>query len=163
MVLWLAFGAIFVTWNVFQSTGLDFRLVAVGALFPLALDAPFGAQSYAHALAAAVVVFLVALFVTWGRGLRLRRRRALSLSIGWFTGLVLAGSWANNEVFWWPAFGVDRPDAPLLPELPVVVVLEAVGVAAACWVWTRFGLRDSERRRTFWRTGRLAVARREGV
>ena len=39
MVLWLAFGAIFGVWNVFQSTGLDFRLVAIGALLPTLIDA----------------------------------------------------------------------------------------------------------------------------
>jgi hypothetical protein len=162
VILWLAFGAIFATWNVFQSTGLDFRLVALGALLPLAIDAPFGAQSYAHTLLVAVIVFLVAMLVTSGRGHRLRRRRALSLSIGWFTGLVLAGSWANKELFWWPAFGTERPEAPLLPPWPVVVLLEVLGAAAAWWVWSRFGLRDPERRRAFVRTGRLAIAR-EGV
>jgi hypothetical protein len=157
MILWLAFGAIFATWNVFQSTGLDFRLVAAGALLPLLIDAPFGAQSYAHTLLVAVVVFLVAMAVTSGRGHRLRRRRALSLSIGWFTGLVLAGSWAHKEVFWWPAFGAGRPEAPLLPAWPIVVLLEVLGLAAAVWVWTRFGLRDPVRRRAFMRTGRLAI------
>ena len=58
MLLWFAFGSIFGVWNVFQSPGLDFRLIAVGALLPLALDAPFGAQSYAHTLCSAVVVFV---------------------------------------------------------------------------------------------------------
>ena len=66
-----------------------------------------------------------------GAGNRLRRRRALSLVIGWFAGLVLSGAWANKEVFWWPAFGFERPDAPLLPPWPVVVVLELLGLAAA--------------------------------
>ena len=55
MVLWLAFGSIFGVWNVFQSPGLDFRLIALGALLPLVLDAPFGEQAYAHTLLSAVV------------------------------------------------------------------------------------------------------------
>ena len=50
MVLWLAFGSIFGVWNVFQSPGLDFRLIALGALLPLVLDAPFRSQAYAHTL-----------------------------------------------------------------------------------------------------------------
>ncbi len=158
MVLWLAFGAIFGVWNVFQSSGLDFRLVAVGALLPEVIDAPFRAQSYAHTLLVAVVVLTVTMLATTGRGHRLRRRRTLSLSIGWFAGLVLAASWAHKEVFWWPAFGVDRPDAPLLPAWPVVVVEELLGLAAACWTWTRFGLRDPVRRRAFLRTGRLTIS-----
>jgi hypothetical protein len=157
VILWLAFGSIFGVWNVFQSSGLDFRLVAAGALLPLVIDAPFGAQSYAHTLLAAVAVLVVTMLATTGRGRRLRRRRALSLSIGWFAALVLSASWAHKELFWWPAFGFDRPDAPLFPPLPVLVIEELLGVAAAWWVWTRFGLRDPERRRTFVRTGRLAV------
>ena len=36
MVIWFAFGSIFAVWNVFQSPGLDFRLIALGALLPLA-------------------------------------------------------------------------------------------------------------------------------
>ncbi len=79
-------------------------------------------------------------------GNRLRRRRALSLAIGWFAGLVLSGAWTHKEVFWWPAFGFDRPDAPLLPPWPVVVVLELLGLAAAWWIWVRFGLADPARR-----------------
>jgi hypothetical protein len=122
MLLWFAFGSIFGVWNVFQSPGLDFRLIAVGALLPLALDAPFGAQSYAHTLCSAVVVLVLVMALTTGRGRRLRRRRLLGLPIGWFTGLVLSGAWAHKEVFWWPAFGWSRPSAPLLAPWPVVIV-----------------------------------------
>ena len=157
MLLWFAFGSIFGVWNVFQSPGLDFRLIAVGALLPLALDAPFTAQSYAHTLCSAVVVLVLVMALTTGRGRRLRRRRLLGLPIGWFTGLVLSGAWAHKEVFWWPAFGTDRPSAPLLPPWPIVVVEELLGLAAAWWAWTRFGLADEARRRAFLRTGRLAV------
>jgi hypothetical protein len=157
MVLWLTFGSIFGVWNVFQSPGLDFRLVALGALLPLVLDAPFRSQAYAHTLAAAVTVLVVTMACTAGRGRRLRRRRALSLAIGWFTSLVMAGSWATKELFWWPAFGVARPHAALLAPLPVLIVEELAGVAAAWWTWTRFGLAHPARRRDFWRTGRLAI------
>jgi len=158
MLLWFAFGSIFGVWNVFQSPGLDFRLVAVGALLPLALDAPFGAQSYAHTLVSAVVVLVIAMACTTGRGRRLRRRRVLGLPIGWFTGLVLSGAWAHKEVFWWPAFGWPRPSAPLLAPWPVVIVEEVLGAAAAWWAWSRFALADPTRRRRFWRTGRLEIA-----
>ena len=157
MLLWLVFGSIFVVWNVFQSSGLDFRLVAIGAVLPTLIDGPFGAQSYAHTLLAAVGVLVVSMVTTTGRGHRLRRRRALSLSIGWFAALVLGASWAHKELFWWPAFGTARPEAPLFPPWPVIVVEELLGLAAAWWMWTRFGLRDRDRRRVFLRTGRLAV------
>jgi hypothetical protein len=158
MVLWLVFGSIFLVWNVFQSPGLDFRLVAVGALLPLVLDAPFRSMAYAHTLLSAVVVLVLAMAFTAGRGHRLRRRRALSLAIGWFTGLVLSGAWTHKEVFWWPAFGAARPRAALLPPWPVLVVEELLGLAAAWWTWSRFGLADPARRAEFRRTGRLAIA-----
>ena len=58
MVLWLAFGSIFGVWNVFQSPGLDFRLIVLGALLPLAIDAPFRSQAYAHTLLSAVIVLV---------------------------------------------------------------------------------------------------------
>jgi hypothetical protein len=157
VILWCAFGAIFGIWNVFQSPGLDFRLVALGAVLPLVIDAPFGAQSYAHTLLSAVVLLVLAMLATTGRGHRLRRRRALSFVIGWFSGLVLGGAWAHKEVFWWPAFGAGRPEAPLLPPWPLVFVLELAGAAAAAWVWVRFGLADRSRRTEFVRRGRLTV------
>jgi hypothetical protein len=158
MILWPAFGSIFAVWNVFQSPGLDFRLIALGAVLPLLLDAPFGEQAYAHTLLSAVVVLVVTMACTAGRGNRLRRRRALGLPIGWFAGLVLSGAWAHKEVFWWPAFGWSLPSVPLLPPWPVLLVLELLGVAAAWWVWTRFGLADATRRQRFVRTGRLDIA-----
>ncbi len=81
MFLWFVFGAIFGVWNVFQSPGLDFRLIALGALLPELIDLPFGAQAYAHTLLAAVVGARSSR--CWprpGRGRRLLRRRALGLA-----------------------------------------------------------------------------------
>ena len=157
MILWLAFGAVFGVWNVFQSSGLDFRLIAIGAVAPLMIDAPFGHMSYAHTLLSAVVVLLIAMLATIGRGKRLRRRRALSFAIGWFAGLVLSGAWAHKELFWWPAFGFERPEAPLFPPFPLLLALELLGVAAGWWIWTRFGLADPARRAEFLKRGRLTV------
>jgi hypothetical protein len=161
MVCWLAFGSIFGVWNVFQSPGLDFRLIALGALLPLALDAPFGEQAYAHTLLSGVLVLVLVMALTAGRGRRLRRRRYLSLAIGWFASLVLSGSWMHQKIFWWPAFGAARIHAALLAPWPVVIVEEALGIAAGWWAWTRFGLADPTRRRELWRTGRLAIVTSE--
>ena len=157
MLLWFVFGAIFGVWNVFQSPGVDFRLIAAGALLPELIDLPFGAQAYAHTLLAATSVLVATMLLTAGRGRRLRRRRALGLAIGWFAGLVLSAAWAHKEVFWWPAFGTARPDAPLFAVAPVVVIEELLGAAAAWWAWTRFGLRDAARRREFVRTGHVTI------
>ena len=157
MLLWFVFGSIFGVWNVFQSPGVDFRLIAAGAVLPALLDMPFGAMAYAHTLLAATLVLVATMLATTGRGNRLRRRRALSLAIGWYAALVLSAAWGHREVFWWPAFGVARPDAPLFPIWPVVVVEELVGLAAAWWAWSRFGLRDAARRAAFFRSGRLTI------
>ena len=66
MLLWFVFGAIFGVWNVFQSPGLDFRLIAAGALLPELIDLPFGAQAYAHTLLAATLVLVVTMLATTG-------------------------------------------------------------------------------------------------
>jgi hypothetical protein len=158
MLLWFVFGSIFGVWNVFQSPGLDFRLIALGAMLPTLLDLPFGEQAYAHTMLAATLALVVTMLATTGRGRRLRRRRALSLAIGWYCGLVLTAAWAHKEVFWWPAFGTTFPHVSLLAAWPIVVVEELLGLAAAGWVWTRFGLRDPERRRSLVHAGRLTIA-----
>ena len=114
-------------------------------------------MAYFHTLLSAVIVLTLTMALTAGRGRRLRRRRALSLAIGWFTSLVLGGAWAHKEVFWWPAFGFARTNNALLPPWPLLIIEEVLGIAAAWWAWTRFGLADPARRRDFWRTGRLAI------
>jgi hypothetical protein len=155
--LWYAAGSVFAVWNVFQSAGLDFRAVAIGSLLPLVVDLPIGHQAYGHALVAPVAALAVVMAVTSGRGRRLLRRRVIGLPIGWFCGLALSGAFASQRVFWWPGFGRSFGHVSLLPALGVVVVEEALGLAAAVWIWTRFGLRDPRRRRELLRRGRLAL------
>jgi hypothetical protein len=157
MILWYAAGAVFLVWNVFQSPGLDLRTVAAGALLPLVLDLPFGEQAYAHTLLAPCVALAVVMLATAGRGHKLVRRRWIGVPIGWFCGLVLAGSWAHRDLFWWPVFGTELPSVPLLPSIGVVVVEEAIGLLAALWCYRRFGLADPQRRRRFVRTGRVGA------
>lgn len=157
MLFWYAAGSVFAVWNVFQSAGLDFRAVAVGALLPLLLDLPFGHQAYAHTLLAPVAVLVVVMLATSGRGHRLLRRRVIGLPIGWFCGLALSGAFASQRVFWWPAFGTSFRNVALLPAVAVVVIEELLGLCAARWIWVRFGLRDPARRRALMHSGRLAA------
>lgn len=157
MILWYAGGAVFAVWNVFQSSGLDFRWVVTGAFVPLVVDLPWGQQAVGHTLLLSVVLLALVMLATLGRGRRLRRRSLIGLPIGSFAGLVLSGAWQHAEVFWWPALGVELPGAPLLPRWPVVCVLELAGLAAVVWAVRRFGLTDPVRRSTFRRTGRLAL------
>jgi hypothetical protein len=157
MILWYTAGAVFLVWNVFQSPGLDMRAVALGALLPLVLDAPFTEQAYAHTLLAPIAAMTVVMLATLGRGRRLARRRLLGVPIGWFCGLVLSGAWAHHEVFWWPLFGTDLPSVPLLPPVGIIVLEEALGALAAWWCYRRFGLADPRRREQLWRNGRVGV------
>jgi hypothetical protein len=155
--LWYAAGAVFAVWNVFQSAGLDFRAVALGALLPLLVDLPFGHQAYGHSLLGPVAALGLVMLSTSGRGRRLLRRRMIGLPIGWLCGIALSGAFASQRVFWWPAFGASFGDVALLPAPVFVVAEELIGLAALVWIWSRFGLRQPSRRRELLRRGRLAL------
>ncbi|MBV8950563.1 MAG: hypothetical protein JOZ99_06795, partial [Actinobacteria bacterium] len=157
MLLWYAAGSVLIVWAVFKSHGVDYRLVALGALLPLVVDAPFGRPAIGHTLLAAVVVLAAVMLATIGRP-RLLRRRLLCLPIGMMCGLVLAGAWTNTHVLWWPTIGASFPHRPLLPAWGVVALEEAAGLAAIAWMIDRFGLRRPDTRREFLRTGRLTAA-----
>lgn len=155
MLLWFIGLSIALVWLVFQSPALDVRVVAVGALVPW-LDAVTGGAWVLHTLLGSVVLLTVVMLATRRR--RLLRRRLLGIPIGTFLHLVLDGAWSDSELFWWPFLG-DDGFAAELPELTrsagVVLLLEALGVAAMVWTWRAFGLSDPARRAELVRTGRL--------
>ena len=139
---------------VFQSPALDYRLVMLGTVVPLA-DVVTRGPWILHSLLASVALLAIVMLATQRR--RLVRRRWLGLPIGMFIHLVLDGAWANTNVFWWPAFGAsfghDR-----LPELDrggLSFAMELVGVAALLYAWNRFDLRNPAARDRFLRTGQL--------
>jgi hypothetical protein len=139
---------------VFQSPALDYRMVMVGTVVPLA-DAATGGPWVLHTLLGSVVVLAAVMLATQRR--RLVRRRWLGLPIGMFMHLVLDGAWTNTDVFWWPAFGTSFGDARL-PELDrggLSLVMELVGLVALLYAWNRFDLRDPSARDRFLRTGQL--------
>jgi hypothetical protein len=154
MLLWYAGLSVLVVYFVFQSTGIDYRLVVAGSLLPLVVDLPFLGLSYGHTLLGSVVLLVAVMVLTTGRP-RLVRRRLLCLPIGAFCGLVLSGAWANTDVFWWPFTGASLPDGALLPAPGIVVLEELAGLAACAWIVYRFGLADRGRRDEFLRSGRL--------
>ncbi|MEY2430332.1 MAG: hypothetical protein QOC92_57 [Acidimicrobiaceae bacterium] len=139
---------------VFQSPALDYRLVMLGSVVPLA-DVVTGGVWILHTLLASVVVLAVVMLATQRR--RLVRRRWLGLPIGMFVHLVLDGSWTNTNVFWWPAFGTSfgRDRLPELDRGALVVVMELAGLAALLYASNRFGLRDPRARGRFLQTGQL--------
>jgi hypothetical protein len=155
MFLWFLGASFALVWNIFRSPALDYRLVMVGAVLPLA-EIPFGGPRLLHTLACAVGMLAAVMLATRDR--RLVRRRWISLPIGVLMHLVLDGVWTNTAVFWWPFFGFGFPPGPL-PELDRglgwTVVLELAGAAALVWCWAAFGLADPTRRAAFRRTGHL--------
>jgi hypothetical protein len=157
MLLWYVGLSVVIVLLVFQSSGVDYRLVAVGSLLPLAIDLPARRLWFGHTLIASVALLVLVMLLTIGRP-RLLRRRLLCLPIGAFCGLALSAAWTNTDVFWWPFTGSTLPDAPLLPAAGIVVLEELAGLAAIAWIVYRCGLRDPTRRDELVRTGRLREA-----
>jgi hypothetical protein len=157
MLLWYVGLSVVIVLLVFQSSGGDYRLVAVGSLLPLAVDLPARRLWFGHTLIASVALLVLVMLLTIGRP-RLLRRRLLCLPIGAFCGLALSAAWTNTDVFWWPFTGSTFPHAPLLPAPGIVVLEELAGLAAIVWVVYRYGLRDPARRGELLRTGRLREA-----
>lgn len=153
MLIWFAVMSVVLTWAVFQSPALDYRMVALGAVVPL-VEVPWGAGPL-HSLLAPTVVLGVVMAATTGR--RLVRRRWLGLPIGMYLHLVLDLAWTRSETFWWPFLGpaLDWDTAFELDRGLVSVVMEVVAVAVGWWAYGRFGLDDPQRRRRFLRTGQL--------
>ena len=154
MVVWYVGAAVVAVLVVFDSVGLDYRLVALGALLPLLIDLPSGHMAYGHTLVGGVGLLAVVMVATIGRP-RLLRRRLLCLPIGVLAGLLLSGAFLHDQVFLWPFVGDGFGDVSLWPPLTLLVLAEGIGVACCGWIWSRCRLQDPDRRRTFLRTGRL--------
>jgi hypothetical protein len=155
MFLWYVGVSTAFVWNVFRSPALDYRLVMVGSIIPM-LDVAVGGPALLHTLLFTVVLLGAVMVGTRHR--RLVRRRLISLPIGMMMGLVLDGSWAVRDVFWWPFFGFAFPGGGL-PEWQrgpgVTIVFEVIGAAALVWCWSAFGWSERENRDLFLRTGHL--------
>lgn len=156
MFFWFAGGALVAVWFVFADPAMDQRLVLVGALLPIGVDAVTPAAAPAHMLLFPVALLMVVMLATVGR--RAARRRYLGLAIGCFLHLVLDGAWLNRDLFWWPSFGFDQPSTGFGGwdrSWQLVGAMEAAGLVALGWFWWRFGLGDPGRRTRMLRTGRV--------
>ncbi len=153
MIIWFAVLSVVLTWAVFQSPALDYRLVALGAVLPV-IEIPFGAGPM-HSLLFPTLVLAVVMLATSKR--RLVRRRWLGLPIGLYLHIVLDFAWTRTETFWWPFLGLDFSpgSAPELSRGLLSLVLDVIGLAVGWWAYRRFGLDDAERRSRFVRTGQL--------
>ena len=157
MLLWYTGVSVVIVLVVFQSVGVDYRLVALGALVPLVLDLPLWRMAYGHSLTVTVGLLVVVMVATIGRP-RLVRRRLLCVPIGAFCGLLLSGAWMETDVFWWPFTGASIPHVDLFPAVGILVLEELAGLAAWAYVVVRFGLAEPAPRAAFLRTGRLQAS-----
>jgi hypothetical protein len=160
VLIWFVATAVVAVWYVFRDPSFDYRLLVVGALLPDAVDIWFGGARVMHSIVTSVVVLVVVVLATTTS--KPLRRMLLPLSIGMFLHLVFDGAWTNSQVFWWPLLGTSFDDAPL----PTVergwwsLVLEAIGVVIAVWVWRWGRLREPDRRDALRRHGTLMIRRR---
>lgn len=145
--------SIVVTWAVFQSPALDYRMVALGSVIPVA-EVPLGAGPL-HSLVIPTLVLALVMLLTQGR--RLVRRRWLGLPIGMYLHLVLDLSFTRAETFWWPVFGprIEWGSAFEISRGALSIVLELIAIGVGVWAWRRFGLDDRDCRERFIRTGQL--------
>lgn len=154
MLFWYAGLAVFLVATIFRSIGIDYRLIALGAMAPLLVDLPAGHRAYGHTLLFAVAMLAVVMIGTVGRP-RLLRRRLLCLPIGVFCGLVLSGAFTDDKLFWWPFFGTSFAHHALVPTTWALVVEEMVGLVV-CWLLVgQYDLYLPGPRRELLRTGRL--------
>ncbi|MEL7209783.1 MAG: hypothetical protein AAGK32_16370, partial [Actinomycetota bacterium] len=153
---WYAGLSWLLVWRVFRSPTIDYRLVMLGSVLP-SVDILIGRPTPLHTLAGAVAAFGLVAVATRNR--RLEARRWVGIPIGMFFHLVLDGSWADADLFWWPLTGVSLAELSV-PELQwpvaVVVAAELVGLAVLGWLWLRFDLGDPDRRAVFRSTGHVA-------
>ncbi len=156
MLLWFVALSILIVALVFQSAAVDHRMVALGAVLPVA-EVLLGGPYLLHTLVGSVLAMVLVMGVARGR--RLVQRRWLGVPIGLFLHLVLDGTWTRTELFWWPFAGLDVLGEGRLPEfdrpLGVILLLEVIGVLVGLWLVRAYGLTDPAARARFLRTGRL--------
>ena len=155
MFLWFIGTAVMSVWYVFRDPRFDYRLLAVGAVLPDAIDLPDGHARWAHSLTVAVGALVAVMVLTAGR--RPARRLLLALPIGMLLHLVWDGAFSSTHVFWWPFAGSwGDVRVPSLQRGWFDVVLEATGALVLVWIWRRCALSDPQRRTALIRHGVLS-------
>jgi hypothetical protein len=154
---WFVGTAVVTVWFVFRDPRFDYRLLIVGSILPALGDAVFGGARVLHSLLFSVVLLVVLMVATPARSSV--RRTLLGLPVGTLLHLVFTGAWLNARVFWWPFGGwsFEGAEHPVSARGWWNVLLELIGIALCWWVVVRAGLRNRQRRSTFWHTGQLAL------
>jgi hypothetical protein len=156
MFFWYIGVSVLLVHTVFRSVGIDYRLIALGALLPLILDVPWLRPASAHTMAFPTLLLIIVMVATIGQR-KLLRRQLLCIPIGVFVGVLLSGAWMQPDVFWWPAGGWTFPPGSLLATWWVVVLEELAGLIAIWWMIGVGSLYEPGPRRVFLRTGRIAL------
>ncbi len=154
VLLWFVVTAPILVAEVFRSPMIDYRMVAIGALLPVA-EVVVGRVFVLHTLAAPVALLVVVMAATTGR--RLLRRRLLGVPIGLFLHLVLDGAFTSPDLFWWPLFGLSFAELTV-PEADGIgwrLLLEVLAIGLGAMAWRRYGLDDPAARSRLLRTGHL--------
>jgi hypothetical protein len=154
MFLWFIGTAVVTVWFVFRDARFDYRLLAVGAVLPDAIDLPDGHARWAHSLTVAVGTLVLVMLVTAGR--KPIRRLLLALPIGMLLHLVWDGAFASTSVFWWPFSGSwGNVRVPSLQRGWLNAAFEVAGALLLAWMWRRCELSDPQRRSALIHHGQL--------
>ena len=154
MFLWFIGTAVISVWYVFRDARFDYRLLAVGALLPDAIDLPSGYARWAHSLTATVATLVLVMLGTVGR--KPVRRLLLAVPIGMLLHLVWDGVFASTHVLWWPfagSWGTVR--VPSLQRGWLNVAFELAGALLLAWIWRQCDLSEPRRRADLIRHGVL--------
>lgn len=156
VLFWFAILAPVIVAEVFRSPMIDYRIVVLGAVAPLA-EALLGRPNLLHTLLGAVGMLTIVMVATQGK--RLLRRKLLGLPIGLMLHLVLDFTWAEQELLWWPGFGTDFPNhqVPAFDRpLGIGLTLEVVALVVGVWAARRYELTRAENRRRLFASGQLS-------
>jgi hypothetical protein len=156
MFLWFVTLSILGVFLVFRDPAMDYRLVALGAVLPDAIDVAIRQGiGPTHSVTFSVGVLALVMLASIGR--RLLRRRLLAVSLGLFAHQILDGAWLYTRAFWWPFAG-----STVTGSLPIVargwlinVAMEAAGLLVGVYLWRRFRLDHPKRRSLFLAQGRI--------
>ena len=158
MFLWFVGTAVASVWYVFRDPRFDYRLLAVGALLPDAIDLPARQARWAHSLVVSVGALVLVMVVTAGR--KPIRRLLLAVPIGMLLHLVWDGAFSSTHVFWWPFAGSwGHVRLPSLQRGWTNVAFEIAGAVLMVWMWRRCNLSDGARRDALIRHGVLSQPR----
>jgi hypothetical protein len=154
MFLWFIGTSVVSVWYIFRDPRFDYRLLAVGALLPDAIDLPEGHARWAHSVTVSVAALVLVMLLTAGR--KPIRKLLLAVPIGMLLHLVWDGAFTSTEVFWWPFTGSwGSVRMPSLQRGWWNLAFEAAGALLLVWIWRRSELSDPQRRDALIRHGRL--------